>query len=276
MTRAAALVKSILFILLFMGPLIIGGIVRNMFPSTYDMLIYGVLGTLGGLLIAWVFLKIEKKSFASIGLMWERKTLSRFLSGFLIGTLIFIGILLTLLSFSELTMHYHPDPFDLRFLFAYLPIFPLALMEEIGFRSYPQIRIKNAYGVWISQFVIAVSFGAYHILNGWSLYVSLTGPFVWAFVFGLAALYSRGIAMPTGIHFALNVLQNAVGLKGNGGAFWKLDYPSGTPQVLMERTDKIALLLHVTILLSALVCTAWYIKKTAAHKRPLNTTVGNR
>jgi membrane protease YdiL (CAAX protease family) len=255
------LVKSILFMLAFMAPLIVSGIIRNMFPEVYNMLIYGVLGTCGGLLIAWIFLKAENNSFASIGLIWERKTLLRFVFGFLIGSVIFALILSALLYFSELTIQYHPDAFNLQFLFIYLPILPLALMEEIGFRSYPQIRIKDAYGIWVSQFVIAIAFGSYHILNGWSVYSSFTGPFVWAFVFGLAALWSRGIAMPTGIHFALNVLQNIVGLKGNKGAIWKLDYLTGTPKELIEQTAKIGLLLHATVLVGALIFTVWYAKR---------------
>jgi len=134
------------------------------------------------------------------------------------GLAIFAIILFVLLHFSELTIRYYPQSSATDYLFLYLPILPLALMEEIGFRSYPQQKLYQAYGPWISQLVIAVAFGAYHVLNGWSLLSSFAGPFVWAFVFGLAAIWSRGIAVPTGIHFALNVLQTVTGMKENKGA----------------------------------------------------------
>lgn len=255
-----ALGKPILFMLVFTGLLFLCGNARSLFPSAYSFFAYGILGSLAGLVTARIFQRNRQPSFAYMGLGWEKKTLFRFALGSLIGLVIFVLILFALLQFSELTILYHPQSSATDYLFLYLPILPLALMEEIGFRSYPQQKLYQAYGPWISQLVIAVAFGAYHLLNGWSLLSSFAGPFVWAFVFGLAAIWSRGIAVPTGIHFALNVLQSITGMKGSNGAVWILDYPSGTNPVLMERTDKIGLMIQVAILVVALLATFWYVR----------------
>lgn len=256
-----ALGKPILFMLVFTGLLFLCGNARSLFPSAYSFLAYGILGSLAGLVTARIFQRNRKPSFASMGLGWEKKTFLRFVLGSLIGLVIFVLILFVLLQLSELTIQYHPQSSATDYLFLYLPILPLALMEEIGFRSYPQQKLYQAYGPWISQLVIAVAFGLYHILNGWSLLSSFAGPFVWAFVFGLAAIWSRGISVPTGIHFALNVLQSITGMKGTKGAVWILDYPPGTSPVLMERTDKIGLMIQVAVLVVAVMATYWYTRR---------------
>jgi hypothetical protein len=256
-----ALWKPIFFILVFTGLLFFCGNARSLFPSAYSLLAYGILGSLAGLVTARIFQQKKQPSFASMGLGWEKKTVTRFVLGTITGAVIFAIILFILLQFSELNIQFHPQSSATDYLFIYLPILPLALMEEIGFRSYPQQKLYQAYGPWISQLVIAVAFGAYHLLNGWSLLSSFAGPFVWAFVFGLAAIWSRGIAVPTGIHFALNVLQSITGMKGSKGAVWILDYPPGTSPVLLERTDKIGLILQVAVLVAALMATYWYTRR---------------
>lgn len=247
--------------LVFTGLLFLCGNARSLFPPAYSFLAYGILGSLAGLVTARIFQRNKQPSFASMGLSWEKKTLFRFVLGSLTGVVIFAVILFVLLQFSELTIRYQPQTSSADYLFLYLPILPLALMEEIGFRSYPQQKLYQAYGPWISQLVIAVAFGAYHLLNGWSLLSSFAGPFVWAFVFGLAAIWSRGIAVPAGIHFALNVSQAITGMKGTKGAVWILDYPPGTNPVLLERTDRIGLFIQVAVLVLALLATYWYVHR---------------
>lgn len=261
--QLTAFLKSMLFILVFIGFLMICGKIRYMIQlqPMYSALVYGILGCMAGIIVVWGFLKVEKRSISSIGLIWEKKTFVRFVLGVAIGILLFATILLGLLYFSALTIRFNSEPFSLAFFLVYLPILPLALMEEIGFRSYPQIRLNKAYGIWTSQIVIAIVFGAYHILNGWRVYTSFTGPFVWAFVFGLAALWSRGIAVPTGIHFSLNVLQNIAGMKGSMGAIWVMEYPVGTTKLSIEKTETIGLLLHIAVLIGALLATAIFHKK---------------
>jgi membrane protease YdiL (CAAX protease family) len=255
------LVKSLLFICLFMALLAVGALLQMMLPIINNKLMYGILGTIGALIAVWIFLKAEKQPYNSVNLVWERKTLLRFLYGLIIGTVIFIIVVLPLFAFSNLTIKFDTSGFHCSSLMLYVTLVPLALMEEIGFRSYPQVRLHKTFGVWTSQIVVAIAFGIYHVLNGWGLYGSFTGPFVWAFVFGLAAIWSRGIAMPTGIHLALNILQNLAGLKGGKDAILKLDYPTGTPQAIMDKTGHIGLAMQIVVLVAALIVTWWYAKK---------------
>jgi membrane protease YdiL (CAAX protease family) len=254
----ASLIKSLLFIVMFISLLVASAMLQSFFRPLQSKFIYGIIGVVVGLFTVWIFQKKNLHPFSSTGLKWERKTPLRFIFGLAIGTIIFMVMIAALLIFSPITIRYNASFFSLKAWYLYGTLIPLVLMEELGFRTYPQLKLNSAYGIWVSQFVIAICFGAYHILNGWSVSLAFTGPFVWAFVFGLSALWSGGIAMPTGIHLALNILQNLVGLKGGEASLWKLDFPSGTPQSIMQQTDHVGLILHGIVLVSALVMTAWY------------------
>ncbi|TDQ11054.1 membrane protease YdiL (CAAX protease family) [Pedobacter metabolipauper] len=259
--KAGPFIKSILFIGLFIMLLVIGSIIQSMLQPEKSMLIYGFIGILAGLLTVCIFLKAEKEPFASSGLTGERKTPVRFVYGLLIGTAIFAAMIFVLLSCTSLSIQYDPKGFNIQSLQTYLPLIPLVLMEEIGFRSYPQKKLNGAYGVWISQIVVAAAFGLYHVLNGWTLYMAFTGTFVWAFVFGLSALWSGGIAMPTGIHLAVNILQNLTGLKGGEHSVWKIVDTTNAAQSEMGKTEYAGLVTHAFLLLAALLATSWYIKQ---------------
>jgi membrane protease YdiL (CAAX protease family) len=263
-SKIGAFIKSILFIIIFLSLIFSCGPIGAAFAHPYDRLVYGLCGIGIGYFLIWVALRIDNQPFSSIGMKWEKQTLPRFFLGMLIGLLFFIPMMAALLSFTTLSLTYNSAFFTLSNFVVYLPIFPLAFAEELCFRSYPQVKLNSALGIWTSQFVVAVSFGVYHILVGWSAYSAFTGPFVWAFIFGLAALKYGGIAVPTGIHFALNVLQSVMGTKGNYAAIWKLDYLPGTTKAMMDRTEHIGLLLQVIVFIVALTATALYIRERKA------------
>jgi len=253
--------KSIGFILLFMLLLYISSKVQMLFPPIKGSFMYGVMGTVGAMISVWIFLKIDRKSFASIGMTWEAKTPLRFIYGLGIGILIFVIVIVCLLQFSALTISFSTVPPQWSSLSVYIAFIPLALMEEIGFRSYPQTKLTKTFGIWTSQIIVAVAFGIYHILNGWGVYQSLTGPLVWAFVFGLSAIWSGGIAMPTGIHLALNILLFTTGLKGGATWLFKLSYPEGTTQSTIDRTNQLGLTLQAVVLVLTIILTFWYDKR---------------
>jgi hypothetical protein len=105
----------------------------------------------------------------------------------------------------------------------------------------------------------AVAFTVCHIGYGWSVGAAFTGPFVWAFVFGVGAALSRGVAAPTGIHVALNVGQLLVGMKGDVGV-WKLSFVLGATAGEKEVAEMIGWGLQGTVLVLGLL-TTWKLKK---------------
>ncbi|HYP12588.1 MAG TPA: CPBP family intramembrane glutamic endopeptidase [Bryobacteraceae bacterium] len=96
-------------------------------------------------------------------------------------------------------------------LFSYLL---LARMEEVGFRSYPLLPLKRILGLWTAQSIVAVAFIAYHVLNGQPWVSAVVGTGLGSLLFGMAAVTSRGLALPIGLHAMWNFGTWALGDKG--------------------------------------------------------------
>ena len=187
-SKISVVIKSLLFWILFIGLLILSSVLLlPFFPPSLSRSAYGSLGTLAAFITTWYFLKYEKRTFREIGLKWEKKTLLRFFYGLLVGGIIFIFVMIILIGFSTLEIHKNTKPFSFAAIAGYLVFLPLALMEEVAFRSYPFLKLNKAFGLRITQIIVA--FAVYHIINGWDNLIAFAGPGIWAFVFGLAAIW---------------------------------------------------------------------------------------
>jgi membrane protease YdiL (CAAX protease family) len=251
-----SILRCVLYWVVFIGLLVVGGRLASLFPAPFSRLLYGVLGSAGAFLTTWAFLKYEKQSRAGIGLVWERGTIGRFFKGMLIGSLIFGFVLIILMLFSDYRLQKSNPAPGWQMLISWLTLIPLALMEDVAFRSYPFLKLNKAMGLRVSQVIVAVAFALYHVTNGWSWYVAFTGPFVWSFVFGLAAVWSRGIAVTVGIHFVLNVLQSLLGIKG------------GLSADALARAQHAGLAAQLVVLAGALLMTEYFIREKG--ERPIS------
>ncbi|SEW35796.1 hypothetical protein SAMN05428988_4393 [Chitinophaga sp. YR573] len=261
--KVKVLFRIILFWIVFVGLFITVSTLYSFFPalnSRAQGLRNGITGTLIAFFVTWIFLKFEKRSFKEFGLFWERNSFFRFIKGILLGTAIFAVIFLSLLQWSPLQVLKNNKGVDIWMLVSYLSIYPLALMEEIAFRSYSFLVLNKVFGLWVSLVISAVAFALYHVAGGWNVYTAFMGPFVWAFVFGLAAVWSKGIAVPTGIHVALNFSQVFVGMKGNSASIWKLSFTKDASKELIARTETIGELFQLLVLVVALIATWFFIR----------------
>ena len=254
------LVRSLLFWILLIVMLFISGNLSNMIAFEMPKLIYGILGAASACLLIGIFLRAENKSFASVGLVWQKNTLPKFFLGILIGSVIMVLLILALTFFTGVRLNRTANEIQpLTWLLYLLVIIPLAWMEELGFRSYVFLKLNTAYGLWWAQLISAVAFAFYHIAYGWSWQAAFLGTFVWAFVFGLAAIISGGIAVPTGIHAALNFLQPLCGLKADKLSIWEfsLDHSNDA----QSRLDRVGILLQIFIFITALLCTHLFLRR---------------
>lgn len=220
----------------------------------------GIVGTGLALGLSQAFGKFGKITFKELGLTWERATIFRFIKGFILGTAIFSIIILCLLKFGSMQLIMGTKPINHWLLVSYLAFIPMALMEELAFRANSFNILNQAFGLRITQVIVAIAFALYHVAGGYGLLIAFAGPFVWSFVFGLSAAWSGGIAVPTGIHVALNVLQIFVGMKGGAESIWKLSFPEGTSKELIAQTNQIGMLSQMAILLVAVLLTEYFIR----------------
>lgn len=172
-----------------------------------------------------------------------------------------------LIGFTDLQLQRSTNNVQpLTWLMYLIVIIPLAWMGELAFRSYTLLKLNTAYGLWWAQLISAVAFALYHVVYGWSWQVSFLGPFVWAFVFGFAAVASRGIALPTGIHAALNFLQLITGMKVDKVSLWTLELKQNHSANAQAKLDATGVILQILILIAAVLCTWWFLRKKNTEK----------
>jgi membrane protease YdiL (CAAX protease family) len=118
------------------------------------------------------------------------------------------------------------EPTDVSFmLLTGLGFLLLAAREEIAFRAYPLRALSARFGASIALAVTAAMFCVEHILGGSSWEDAVFGSIPGALVFGMAALASRGRALPLGLHTAWNCVDWATGGKGNDGLWRRVVEP---------------------------------------------------
>ena len=227
-STAKYIFKSILFCVVFTGLLVVFSFAKGFLPNNTERLAHGIIGTFAAFLTTVLFLKFDRKRFPDIGLTFTRKTSVNFFTGVIVGIVI-MGLMATsVIYFSNIGIEVNPGSNALHFLVVTLPLIPLAFMEELAFRGYPLEILKDKVGVRLSIIITSILFALYHIANGWTIAGSFMGPAVWGLVFGLAAIYSKGIAMPTGIHYAANLTTSAFGAANNTVSIWTIKQFSNT------------------------------------------------
>ena len=109
------------------------------------------------------------------------------------------------------------------------------------------------------QLIVALVFALYHISMGWNSMIAFLGPGIWALVFGLGAAWSKGIALPTGIHVALNLSQQITSMKGTTqGTVFEL---SSDPHAALLPADTVGIIGQVLVGVIAIILTIRYSRK---------------
>jgi hypothetical protein len=134
-------------------------------------------------------------------------------------------------------------------------------MEEVGFRAYPLIILKDKTGIRNSIIITSILFALYHVANGWTIQNSFMGAGVWGIIYGLAAIYSNGISMPTGMHYAANLTASAFGISNGSFNIWILKQDNGMSLENYQSSQLTILIPQIIVLLLGIICMEWYLKK---------------
>jgi membrane protease YdiL (CAAX protease family) len=113
-------------------------------------------------------------------------------------------------------------------LIAYLA---LASREELAFHGYPLRRLERSFGMGGAQLIVALVFALEHMVGGWPWTRALFGAGVGSLLFGMAAIATRGLAVPIGLHAAWNFGQSMMGLYGEP-AIWRAVVDKGQEQYI--------------------------------------------
>lgn len=254
--------KITLYWILFLVLLIaVTSLSSTIFSTHVHRFIFGIFGTGIALFITWLFVKSEKKSFAEYNLIWRKNTFHNFIKGLVIGIASFALITSILVFFGGLEIRKNPETVSPWIWFWYLAILPSALMEEIVFRSYSFLKLKKAFGLRLTQFIVLIAFAVYHIPLGWRPLTAFLGPGIWALIFGVAAISYRGIALPTGIHVGLNLTLSILGMSHGVESFFITSQNESTSNTIVN------LITRVLTLVAGLLLTELYIRKSKAENK---------
>lgn len=170
-------------------------------------------------ILTLLFSKWDGFTLKQLGVVPTGATLKKVAIGFGIGLLLAMLQPIIILGLGHFTMSHAPSVKLYSVLF-YLTLYLLvAMREELAFRGYPLVALHRAYGFWTAQLVIALLFSLEHRASGMGWLQAFLGAGTGAFLFGVAAIRTRGIALPIGLHAAWNFGQWSFGFKNEQGLF---------------------------------------------------------
>ena len=206
------------------------------------------LATLLTFLLILFFVHWDKIKLKNIGFIPGRKEGIRFVSGFTIGFIMVMLQVLITLCFGHYQIKLEQSVSFiscLPFLFLY---FFAALREELVSRSYTLRSLNYATGPITAIIITTVLFITEHIVAGMDWRMAILGNGLGAILFSVAALKTKGLALPLGLHFAWNLGQWLFGLK-NGQGVWAPVIESGfESQVQIVATTAYVLVMVASII----------------------------
>ncbi len=218
-----AVQRTLLFLLCYFAALWLAAIPKGMVPPAYADLTWGAIASVILVALTRAFLKREGRTWHEIGLAPDGGSVVHMLMGVGIGIAVYAATL-TLISLvvGPLRVVAETAPSFGTLLRTAAGVLALSCMEELGFRGYVLRTLIPAVGHWPAQVFVAIAFGLSHLLFGWSWQTVMMGVIPSALLFGAAARASDGLAMPIGVHAAVNFAMWVVGEKDSAG-FWTLD-----------------------------------------------------
>jgi hypothetical protein len=222
-------------------------------PGYWSQVIFGAVTSASTLILTVLFGRWDKLHLSDVGAAPASRSLTRLVLGFAIG--LFIVVLQSCLVGLGGHVRWARTsgggiaPVAVALL-AYLL---LACREELAFRGYPLRRLESFFGTWTAQLIVAFVFAIEHRVGGYSWSNAIFGVFVGSLLFGMAALATRGLAVPIGLHAAFNFGQWIIGEKDQSG-LWKPIVEQG----FETRVDHIGIISYVFVFGSATLAFWWW------------------
>jgi len=188
--------------------------------SRCQLLVFGTLTAFGALVLTGLLVRREKIGLADVGAALHRRSPLKFALGCLIGlALVALNFTITYAVLGKRWV-WAPEGSIGGTIAVLLGFVAGSCAEELGFRGYPLRRLEQEFGLWMAQAIVAAVFIFYHVALGWPWANAILGTGAGSLLFGMAAIASRGLAVPIGLHAAWNFVDWSIGGKGSAG-LWK-------------------------------------------------------
>ena len=198
-------------------------------PGPWGNLVLGLVGAFGAFALTLLFVRWEGLPLQSVGAATDHGSPLRFAFGFLVG-LVLVALYATVSAAAGHIRWVRATGTGFAATLMSLLIYiALSCREELSFRGYPLLCLKGFFGVWGAQIIVAVAFAAEHMAGGLPLSRAILGAGVGSLMFGMAAIATRGLAVPIGLHAAWNFGDWILGGKGSPG-LWRAVGDEGQQQ----------------------------------------------
>lgn len=245
--RWVTLGRVLLFFLLCAFLLALSAPLYSKLPGQLSQIALGSTTTAATFLVTWLFLLWDKLRLRDVGAAPDLQSISRAIVGFALGLLL-VGIQTYLVRLGG---HVHwvrtPVVGFAPVSMAFVAYITLASREELAFRGYPLRRLDSCFGAWPAQCIVAFVFAIEHVAGGMTWTNAFLGVFVGSLLFGIAALVTRGLAVPIGLHAAWNFGQWTLGEKETTGLWRPIVEPGYALHV-----DHIGMLSYLVVFCSAI------------------------
>jgi uncharacterized protein len=213
-----ALVRVALFWVAYFAILLLASVAKSAAPPRWGQIVWGLTSSIALVAVTLFMLQREGRSAEDVGLGVSRGTIARFLLGTLVGSFAYlfsvaaIAVLVGPIHFARVV-----GPSLSVMGFTVCSYLALSLMEEIGLRGYAQRTLDARFGLVRAMFATAGVTALSHLAFGWAWQTVIMGVVPGALLFGAAAIASRGLAMPIGLHAAVNIARWVAGETDSAG-----------------------------------------------------------
>jgi len=227
--------------------------IERTFPHLPPGLLIGGITSVGTFLLTMAFVRWEGLRLEDVGAAFDSRSPVRFVIGFLMGALLVAIHVLIEGTIGHIRWARSDGPGSGTIALLLVTYLLLACREELAFHGYPLRRLYSLIGLWGSQLIVALVFAAEHVGGGSTWTQAIVGAGVGSLLYGMAAITTRGLAVPIGFHAAWNLGDWMHGGKGAGG-LWN-------PIILenyRNRADQAAWAGYVIVMLLATFTFWWF------------------
>jgi membrane protease YdiL (CAAX protease family) len=177
-----------------------------------------------------LFARWEKMSLKDVGLKVVNGSLLRFLTGLGIGLVMVVVQAFIIVKFTDVKFTLASNIQALNVITSLMLYLLIACREELVFRSYAIRSLASAISPSSALVIMTVIFVIEHVIGGMSWKMAIVGTGLGGILFGMAAVKSKGLALPLGLHFSWNATQWLLGFKNNTGVWREIVEKGQEPQ----------------------------------------------
>ncbi|MEO6723369.1 MAG: type II CAAX endopeptidase family protein [Ferruginibacter sp.] len=210
-------IRVLLFCILCAVALIIFNSVTQGLKGIWSQILTALLTLIVALILTKLFSRWEKMPMKEAGIIPHRKSFSKFIIGWVIGVLLATLQPIIILATGHIKLEYATGFSSTMTATYFVWYLLLAFREEVAFRGYPMFSLYRVAGAWFAILFTGIIFIAEHKAGGMNWASAIWGAGVGSILFGIAALKTKGLALPTGLHAAWNFGQAMLGFKKEPG-----------------------------------------------------------